>query len=263
VTSYLIKLGGGLITDKSIPQHVRQDVLAQVASELGELYKDLSSATWLIGNGAGSFGHYTVHAVSYKDAPADPKRIAAVRQSVADLNRLVVAALRAADIPAAALSPHQFIREKDGVIQLDYQKIAEVYARGEIPIVYGDVIDTGDGNSRIASTEEVLKIIGKHQTRATGTPATACVYATSVEGVLDQEGMTIPVLRRESGLHVHKNSKDYDVTGGMAQKVAAGFEALQYSQRVYIVDGRNQGHLSRAIRLQDVDTRLEAYKPRD
>lgn len=255
---YLIKLGGGLITDKSKPRHVRQHILTQVAAELGKLYHALPKATWLIGNGAGSFGHYTAHVVRYKDDPADPDRIAAVRQSVAELNGLVVAALQAAGVPAQTIAPHTFMYQQDRIIRLDYKKVEAIYQRGAVPVPYGDVIDTNAGSSRVVSTEEVLKILGQHQAALFGKPATACIYATSVDGVLDHRGNTIPFLQRSSGLHVHQNSTDYDLTGGMAQKVAAGFEAFDYAQRVYIVNGNHKGHISRAVELQDVDTQLRA-----
>lgn len=258
MASYIIKLGGGLITDKSVPRYVRQDVLEQAAHELAEMYKKHPSATWLIGNGAGSFGHYTVQAVRYKDVPADPEKIKAVRQSVIDLNVLVVTALRASGIPAKGLAPHTFMKEINGRIEFDHRAIAETYAEGEVPVVYGDVITVDDDSSRIAPTEEVLETIGHWQLEQTGQKATACVYASSVQGVLDSKGATIPVLRQGDSLHEHKNDRDYDVTGGMAQKVAAGFEALGYAENVYIVNGAAKGHIAQALGLGRIDTRLEA-----
>ena len=253
--TYIVKLGGGLITDKSIPRHINQDVLEQVSRELVDAYKEQSTATWIIGNGAGSFGHYTVQAVKYKDEPDDPKRIDAVRQSVIDLNLSVVKALRESGLPATGISPHSFMKYVDGQLVMDIEPLTSIWSRGEVPIVHGDVIGSSK-TTRIASTEDVLEAIGLHMKASDGKKAEACVYSSSVAGVLDRSGKTIPILRSSDDLHVHQNNKDYDVTGGMAQKVAAGFRALDYAERVFIVNGAVKGHIKNALRLQKVDSEL-------
>lgn len=253
MNSYFIKLGGSLITDKSVPRHVRQEALIQIAEELADLYHEQPNATWLVGNGAGSFGHYTVQAVDYKQAPDDEKRVAAVRQSVRDLNAMVVATLKNAGVPAISLPPHSFMYEKQGEVVCDNQQFLDYLQHGRVPIIYGDVIKT-DTATRIISTEEVLAVIGNQW----GQKLTACIYVSGVDGVLDKHGHTVPVLRRDDRLHVHNNQSDYDVTGGMAQKVSAGFEALAYANHVYIVNGKNRGHLTKAVHLKDIGTQLQA-----
>jgi isopentenyl phosphate kinase len=55
-----IKLGGSLITKKDVPYTARYDIIQQFAKELKEIISKRQDVQFVLGNGAGSFGHYPV-----------------------------------------------------------------------------------------------------------------------------------------------------------------------------------------------------------
>lgn len=248
---YLVKLGGSLITDKSKPLHARRDVIKQVAEELGELYRQ-KNARWVLGTGAGSYGHYTVNQVNYKSSPADPLKIARIHRSSERLSGIVVDALHEAAVPAAMYSPFQHVIDAAVELNTRLEQLESMSAAGIIPVVYGDMVLKMDGSSRILPTEEMLHEIGRCSEDDVTT-----IYVTSVDGVLDSKKRVIPIFTKAMSIHTHKNN-DFDVTGGMAQKVREGFEALTYSKHVYVINGLIKGQLTEAVNLLAVGTQLQA-----
>ena len=57
----LLKIGGGVITDKTKRYGLLDDVLVRLAREIADGYGKLKDTDLIIGNGAGSFAHYSAH----------------------------------------------------------------------------------------------------------------------------------------------------------------------------------------------------------
>ncbi|MEZ4518314.1 MAG: hypothetical protein R3C44_16330 [Chloroflexota bacterium] len=103
-----LKLGGSLITDKTGVEKLRADVLARVAAEIAAARQENPSLQLVLGHGSGSFGH--VAAAQYQTRQGvhtveQWQGYAVVSDAAARLNRLVVASLRAADVPAGTIPP--------------------------------------------------------------------------------------------------------------------------------------------------------------
>lgn len=252
----LIKLGGSIITDKSKPLTLREDILKQLAKEIAGCYQKYTDLAWVIGNGAGSFGHFMVHQTNYLEKPDDPDRINAVHQSVCELNNAVVEALQNAGVPSQSVPPlHHFSATEQG-LGVASNSLLEAINHVVVPVVFGDIVLTESG-SRIAPTEEVLDAVARYAQKH-GYNVRAVIYVTSVDGVLDKHNRVIPILTQNHSHDSIRQAGDYDVTGGMAQKVAAGFRALDYTQNVYIINGLKKGALTKALALQAVGTKLKA-----
>src|SRR5437868_6079518 len=107
----MIKIGGSLITDKTKPFTVREDMMDVVAEGLHQAYEKFSEKSFVIANGAGSFGHY----LASKEAGDNPQeRIDAVHESVVLLNRLFVQHLTGKGLPAVSVIPGERIIAKHG-----------------------------------------------------------------------------------------------------------------------------------------------------
>ena len=79
----LIKIGGGLITDKSKPFTVRQNMMNASVRAIAGAVQANPHAAFIIGNGGGSFGHF---AASLHTADVDgrrmPESVQAIHESV-------------------------------------------------------------------------------------------------------------------------------------------------------------------------------------
>lgn len=237
---HFIKLGGGLITDKSVPVSYNQEKVAATAAALKRLIDTHKDDLFLLGNGAGSFGHYVAKRVAYREAPNDPKKVSAVRESVRDLNYRVVRELRKAGLPVVSLPPADFISvNSSGMVTCQIHQVEQLFKSGKVPVVFGDVISSGE-SSVIYSTEEVFEVIAKSlQTSKLGYALGSCCLITSTPGVLDKAGATLPVVN-SSTIITQIKSNHHDVTGAMNQKVKSGISLRNYFNRVVIAGGDEQ-----------------------
>ena len=252
-----IKLGGSLITDKTKPLTALPSVITQICTEVAMLYRSRPDITWFLGNGVGSYGHYMVHETGWRENRTDMSAVARIRQSTALLNQMILSELIAQGVPALTMAPAGFSLSSDQSYDTHADpllKYAELHA---VPVVYGDVVATTDGSTAIMSTEDVLHELALAWQQAGHTVAQV-IYCTSVGGVLDANGTTIPQLTADAvDSHIGAAS-GFDVTGGMKQKVAAGFRALECTHNVHIINGTVPGQLTACIAGQPVGTLLVA-----
>jgi isopentenyl phosphate kinase len=158
-----LKLGGSLLTDKTAVEAVRAAVLARLAAEIALARQALPGLRLLLGHGSGSFGHVAAARHGTRQGVSNPAQwrgLAEVSDAAARLNRLVVAALLAADVPALSLQPSASARCVNGRIQhLAPEPVEAALAAGLLPVVYGDVaFDSGQGGT-IISTEEIMSYL--------------------------------------------------------------------------------------------------------
>jgi isopentenyl phosphate kinase len=88
-----LKLGGSLITDKAKPMQAKKDIIRTLAKQIASALKKDPDLQLIIGNGAGSFGHYAVithHMQNGLDEPGKNMGYAEVQKAVAELNRGIV-----------------------------------------------------------------------------------------------------------------------------------------------------------------------------
>jgi isopentenyl phosphate kinase len=255
VKAVFLKLGGSVITDKTKPYTLQPKIVQAIANEIAQIRAQQPDLRWFIGNGAGSFGHYAVHASKWRQDPSDPKRIAQVRLATSQLSLHVLTALRAADIPATICTPAAFMTDTEHGLMVDAAHCVGYAEQGVVPLVYGDVVHHRQHGSSIVSTEPVLDALAQAWIAA-GHEVQATIYCTNVDGVLDKNSAVLSVIESSVAQLHFTTTKGYDVTGGMQQKVAAGFKAAAYSQQVRIINGTTIGALSAAILDEQGGTHL-------
>lgn len=223
----LLKLGGSAITDKTKPFTARVDVIERVAAEIKAAFDERGNDLRLIiGHGAGSFGHplaekYQTHRGA---VGADSwLGFAEVAAAVADLNHLVVNALRQAGVPAIRFQPSASTRTRgQQLMYFETHPIKEALAHGLVPVVYGDVsVDANQGMS-IVSTETLFDNLARELSPS------RIVLAGQVDGVYEADpganpgAEIIEDIDRNNWDEVEAmlgGSHGADVTGGMFTKV--------------------------------------------
>lgn len=249
----LIKLGGSVITDKSKPFSFHESIIRQIGRTLRAHLDSHPDTHIILGNGAGSFGHYMVHEVGYRDAKEDLVRASKVRQSSIELNMRVSKILLDCGLPIFNTQPSAFL-ERNPDLAGDITVVEKALEAKGIPLVYGDVILDSSYGTSIASTEDLLNYLGKKLV-GDGHACKAVVYLTNVPGVLNGYGKIVKKFSSTSNGLFTKN-KDFDVTGGMAQKVSQGFDGLSFAEHVYIIDGKNPDAISGALVQKNTGTEL-------
>lgn len=226
----LIKLGGSLITDKTVEFSFRQSVVRRLAAEIKTSLEQNPRLQPVIGHGSGSFGHFaaqrygTAKAVRTTD---DWRGFAHVANVASQLNNLVSQALVHAGLPIWRIQPAASAICHDGAItDMALAPIKEAVNQGIIPLLHGDVALDDIRGGTIISTETILTYLAHHL------PVERILLLGEVRGVLDTHGQVIaeitgknlpgiaPLLGAAAGT---------DVTGGMATKV---HDMLQLAQSV-------------------------------
>lgn len=262
-----LKLGGSLITDKRQPETPRLDVIERLAAEIAEVQRARPDLRLVIGHGSGSFGHVHGRRYGTRDGVRTPEQwlgFAAVADAAARLNRIVVAALLAAGIPAWSIQPGAVLRCYDGQIMAGPEDtVLLALGRGLTPVVFGDVaLDTVRGGT-IASTEEIFDWL------AGALRPQRLVLAGEVDGIFTADPLLNPAARRIPRLAPELlateelalgGSHGVDVTGGMRAKVAQSLALVERWPDLVITlcSGLEAGHVARALQGEAVGTQIVA-----
>jgi isopentenyl phosphate kinase len=229
MSTIFLKLGGSLITDKLQARAPRPAVLARLMDEIAQARQAQPALKLVLGHGSGSFGHMEARKYGTREGVATPEQwrgFAEVQAAAAELNRLVVAAARAAGLPVLNLPPSASVICRAGVIQsMAVEPARAALAHDLVPLVFGDVaLDEARGGT-IISTEDVFRYLA-------GALRPERILLAGIEpGVLAQwpDGPVIPEIRPDTALSSLGGSHAADVTGGMASKVQ---EMLALAQAV-------------------------------
>lgn len=237
----LIKLGGSLVTDKRQPKAFRRETVRSIARQLTEIHKRQPKLGIVLGHGSGSFGHF--EARKY-DADAgvrsaqDRLAFARVGAAASQLSQLILDELLAASLPALRFQPSamQIARDRSlAQIRLDPLRMA--LEKGYLPLAHGDIaLDETIGGCIISTEALFARLVRPLNARR-------IILLGNVEGVLDRDGAVIPhITPRNIGRYSGAlgASEGYDVTGGMAQKVAEMLALAQRHDRLEIVIANGQ-----------------------
>ena len=210
----VVKLGGSVVTEKDRPETVDSEALERAVAAVVE-----SDASLVIVHGGGSFGHHHAdeHGVSTTAGTRDAAGALAIHRAMIELNRAVVDALQAADVPALPVQPLSGAeRDRDGVLSLATGPVERLLAEGFVPVLHGDVIaHEGEGVTVLSGDELVVEL-------APAVDADRVGLCSTVPGVLDEDGAVIDRVTTFSDVATAVGESDAtDVTGGMAGKVRA------------------------------------------
>lgn len=258
----LLKLGGSVITDKAQPFTARIEVIERLAREVKNALDERGDDLQLIiGHGAGSFGHplaekYQTHK---GDIAADSwLGFAEVAAAVAELNHIVVTALRAAGVPAIRFQPSASTRTRgEQLMYFETHPLKEVLRHGLVPVVFGDVsVDANQGMS-IVSTETLFDNLARELTPS------RIILVGQVDGVYNADPATNPDAELIEDIDrvnwgtveaVLGSSAGADVTGGMYTKVRDMYRLTlaMPPMQAMVISGEKPGNVEAVLKGQMV-----------
>ena len=249
---HFIKLGGSLITDKNRPLTPRPRVIQRLADEIAAAARTHPERRYLLSHGSGSYGHVVGKRYHTREGVAGAegwRGFAETGHIAAQLNRLVMAALLRAGLPAISFPPSSLTTCVDGdIIDLHVAPIVRALASGLIPVVYGDVAFDETRGGVIVSTEQVLTALVPDLR-----PGLLTLVGL-VDGIFDADPMRDTAAQRISHLTTSQlpglasalgGSHGIDVTGGMADKIMnmAAILDLHPQLRIHLLSGEMPGRL--------------------
>ena len=208
----VLKLGGSVVTDKAGECAVRNDRIGECAGEIARR----PGVQLVLVHGAGSCGHPQAcrHRLDQGVPPGDLAGIPETHHAVADLNRIIVDALRGAGREAVGVHPLGHCVATAGRLQHpDWRPVGFMLSLGLTPVLHGDVVmDTVRGASIVSGDQLVSSLARALSPDRVG-------LATDVPGVLGGDGAVVGRIRRGEGKGLAGGSRSTDVTGGMEGKL--------------------------------------------
>jgi isopentenyl phosphate kinase len=235
----LIKLGGSVLTDKSIYRTPRLDVIARLALELSSCSDRL-----IVVHGAGSYGHMLAKTHHMADGKAPASAVAQVHADVRELQGLVLAALDDAGVPAISLSTYDLARLTSGhLASFAYEPVHETIAHGFTPVMSGDVVLDQARGTGILSGDVLMVELARavHPARA--------VFVTDVDGIYDRDPMEsgarlLPRIDLSTQDVRTSEARVPDITGSIAGKLARARDVAKTGTPVHVINGMAHGRLA-------------------
>lgn len=232
----LVKVGGGFITEKSQPMTPNMEAVKHIAVQLADAHRRHTDIDMIIGNGVGSYAHFTAHEYGLREGAKDARGFygaAKTHHNAQKISSLFAKELLEHNVPAFSFSPASML--VSGLNKAFFtESLQQALDSGVVPIVHGDTIfDTKQG-IKIFSTEKILQeclegFRSKYE-------KIQVIYFVNTKGIYDVEGNTIQELLPDEPIPsevVHK----HDVTGGIEGKVASARLAAKTADGVFITYG--------------------------
>lgn len=244
-----IKLGGSIITEKNTAMTARLDMISGLAKEISDVAKTRNDIQFIIGNGAGSFGHYQVIQYKLKDGITSQEQwygYSIVQGAVSMLNNLVVKSLQQEQLPVVTIQPSAIFTANNGKPEtVSLRSFFKLLENEVIPSFYGDIIvDTARGCT-IFSTETIFDIL-INASLEKKIDVDMVIHLTKVPGVLDDNKKVIKEITAENWPSIQKfiaKTDGYDITGGMKHKIEASLLYAKKGIKTIIADGEKKGIL--------------------
>lgn len=257
-----IKFGGSVITAKTEREAADLPVITRLAAELAAARAARPDLALILGHGSGSFGHHYAarYGVHHGLPPgSDYHGFALTAGAALRLNRIVVDALLAADLPALSLQPSASLQASSGqIVRWHTEPIQTALAHRLIPVIHGDVaFDTIQG-SAIISTEALLAHLAlttEMRPSRIILVGEAAVYTADPRR--DPTATRIPLITAAnlaSVLQGAAGSHAVDVTGGMRSKLNLMWQLVQANPHLDVrLIGPDPGQLFAVLTDQAAD----------
>lgn len=226
----ILKVGGGLFSDKRRDRHLDLDAVAGFARLVADLAARAPGRLILV-SGGGSYGHGAVRGAA-PDAPWDSLRLT---HANAELRWVWTTALRDA---GATAFPVQFaavaVLRPDGRPVLTGESVRRVLDIGALPVLTGDCLPTAEGSLAVVGSDHVPAAL---LPLARGPVRIAIL--TDVDGVLDN-GRPVPWIdpdRPDPVRDVLRAAPAWDTTGAMSGKLRGLLDCAQRGAECLILRG--------------------------
>jgi len=248
----MLKLGGSVITDK-------KRAFAASKKRISRLMKEIRASmteSLIIVHGGGSFGHHLARRYRLREGYRDRSQILGLvrtRQSMTELNKIVLDSAIENYLPCVSLQPSAFIGMRNKRIErMDLSIIVNLLDLRMIPLLFGDVAFDEQLRFSILSGDQLTSRL------ATELSAEQAILAVDVDGVFDSDPKRSPkakLMQKMTAEDVRmliqrggKKSQSPDVTGGMVGKLSEVLPAVEKGIRVMIVNGCVPGRVSEALK---------------
>ena len=248
----VIKLGGGLITNKNKAKTLDKDAINKVCEVINILKEEKYKI--IIVHGAGSYGHILSkemkisEGINHDIRDKQIKAVKQIRENMRELNNEVIDSLKKVNLNSIGFPPSIWAKnigkEFTGDISIFEKKL-----EGEIPICFGDVVDRDDEKEfGILSGDDLMYRLSIEIPDVNFT----IFLLGDVDGVMDKppdnsDAKLISNWKNNDSIQTSHNS-DVDVTGGMDLKLMRASEIAEKIDNVWFLNGNRPERILQLVR---------------
>ncbi len=241
-----VKIGGSFITNKDNPVSLNYKAL----KSLYEVLNRINSLKIIMGNGGGSFAHYTV--LKHRES-GGRELLVKCHEATRSLNRIIVDYLVNKGLPVTSVQTSAIVYYDEEKKDFDvfYKPVEILVETGIIPVLYGECIPT-KSKPIVLSTERVFELLSRYL------KPERMILLTDVPGVYNCNPKTCrnPELihkitpgNLEDVLKLLRENEKADATGGIYGKVLSMSKlAVELKIDVVVVSGFDVESVIEAIR---------------
>ena len=232
----LIKLGGSIITNKERPLSARRKAIESILKQIKKIKEPK-----IIVHGGGSYGHYwsVKYDMHTKPAKYDARGVAIVKNSMIELNKIILDIAVKNRINAYCLPPTDFMNGNKP-IKNKILTMNDISKSGLIPITFGDALWFGQKKSYILSGDVIMTTIAKVL------KPRLSVFVLNVDGVysdLKTKKLIYDFKKEKPTISINK----MDVTGGMARKITEAVKISRSGLNVFFTNGNKPQRITDAV----------------
>jgi len=232
----LIKLGGSIITNKERPLSARRKAIESILKQIKKINEPK-----IIVHGGGSYGHYwsVKYDMHTKPAKYDARGVAIVKNSMIELNKIILDIAVKNRINAYCLPPTDFMNGNKS-IKNKILTMNDISKSGLIPITFGDALWFGQKKSYILSGDVIMTTIAKIL------KPRLSVFVLNVDGVysnLKTKKLIYDFKKEKPTISINK----MDVTGGMTRKITEAVKISRSGLNVFFTNGNKPQRITDAV----------------
>jgi isopentenyl phosphate kinase len=181
----VLKLGGSLLTDKSVPYKLREGVLDAVATEIKECISLGLIKSLVIIHGVGSFGHPPVLKYNLHRGFKDKSQLifmSKTQQIVNELRKSIAAKFLEKGIPVNLMHASSLlVGDKMVITNPTFESLKGFLSLEMVPLIGGDMMYDKTMGFSVCSGDQIAVVL------SSVIKAKRLMFATDVPGVYDQD----------------------------------------------------------------------------
>ena len=238
----VIKLGGSVITDKTVPYKIEENNIRHIVLDLERYGKK----NYILIHGGGSIGHYLVNVLGLNlpNKSVNLAHVAKITNEMDKLTNIIIEEFLEKDIPVISMPTHTFLTtDTNGFKSVDFSSIKTAFSLGYVPLLRGDVVFDSERGFSIISGDDLVLLL------ATEFNASQVIMLTDVDGVIGSDSVVIKKLNLSENYQnmIWHNKDRHDVTGGILKKLDVMKILVKKGIKVCILSPRIQGRLLNAL----------------
>ncbi|MHA1105191.1 MAG: isopentenyl phosphate kinase [Promethearchaeota archaeon] len=255
----LLKLGGGLLTDKNKPFSIREDIVKSAINQIIDANEKI-----ILVHGGGSFGHplakkYSISNGFDKNIPNQILGVAETHHSMIKFNSYLVEHFLESNYPVLSIQTSSIFINKVNKISLESLDVLETALNLKImPVLYGDILLDKSGSFSILSGDEIiLKLCESLKSYS----ISKVVFAMESDGLFKTEELgsdnynllTECYSSELDDLILADLGQKIDVTGGITSKLAHVKKICKYKIPVQLLNGKIKGNIYKSLKNQKIN----------